>query len=146
MTPSPSLSDWLLAQGFSTEDPKATIHNRTTPLMHAARLGEHDIAAELIECGSELNATNKDGNNALWLACFYGDAKLIGLLIESGIDLNNQNDNNATSLMYASSAGKSEVVAQLLKAGADTQLRSLDDYTALDVAGNVACLTMLRRA
>ena len=146
MTLSPALSIWLDSQGFSAENLDATIHNRTTPLMQAARLGDHAIAAELIQHGVELNATNNDGNNALWLACFNGDPQLIGLLIENGIELNNQNDNGATCLMYAASASKTEVVAQLLKAGADTKVKTLDDFSALDMAGNLACLTMLRRA
>jgi ankyrin repeat protein len=146
MTLSPALHTWLDAQGFPADNLNATIQNRTTPLMQAARMGDHAIAAELIRHGADLNATNNDGNNALWLACFNGDPKLIGLLIASGIALNNQNDNGATCLMYAASASKTEVVAQLLKAGADTQAKSLDDFTALDVAGNLACLTLLRRA
>jgi thiosulfate/3-mercaptopyruvate sulfurtransferase len=146
MTLSPALSSWLNAQGFSPDNLQATIANRTTPLMHAARLGEHDIAAELIQCGAELNATNNDGNNALWLACFSGNLKLINLLIASGVNPDNQNDNGTTCLMYASSAGKTEVVAQLLKAGANTKLTLVDGYTALDVAGNVECLMLLRRA
>ena len=146
MTLSPALSTWLAAQGFSPENLKAIIHNRTTPLMHAARLGDYDIAAELIQCGAELNATNNDGKNALWLACFSDNLKLINLLIESGVNPDNQNDNGTTCLMYASSASKTEVVAQLLKAGANTKLTLVDGYTALDVAGNVECLTMLRRA
>jgi thiosulfate/3-mercaptopyruvate sulfurtransferase len=146
MNLSPALSSWLVAQGFSTTDLKQTIHNRTTPLMQAARLGDYDIAAELIRCGTELNATNNDGNNALWLACFSDNLKLINLLIESGVNPDNQNDNGTTCLMYASSASKTEVVAQLLKAGANTKLTLVDGYTALDVAGNVECLMLLRRA
>ncbi|MHB0990819.1 MAG: ankyrin repeat domain-containing protein [Burkholderiales bacterium] len=146
MTLSPELALWLNTQGFSADDLNAAIHNRTTPLMLAARIGDYALVAELIRHGVELNATNHDGNNALWLACFNGDPQLIALLIASGITLNNQNDNGASCLMYAASAGKTEVVAQLLKAGADTRLTSLDDFTALDVAGNLECLTMLRRA
>lgn len=146
MTLSPALSTWLVAQGFSPENLKATIANRTTPLMHAARLGEYDIATELIQCGAELNTTNNDGNNALWLACFSGNLQLISLLIESGVNPDNQNDNGTTCLMYASSSGKADVVALLLKAGANAQLKLVDGYTALDVAGNVECLMMLRRA
>jgi len=142
----PSLKTWLDKHGFSADNLKATTANRTTPLMHAARLGEHDIAAELIQCGAEFNATNNDGNNALWLACFSGNLKLISLLLDSGVNPDNQNDNGTTCLMYASSAGKAEVVALLLKAGANTRLTLVDGYTALDVAGNVECLTMLRRA
>jgi ankyrin repeat protein len=143
---SPALSTWLVAQGFSTTDLTLTIQNRTTPLMHAARLADYDIARELIQCGARLNDTNNDGNNALWLACFSGNLKLISLLIESGVNPDNQNENGTTCLMYASSAGKTEVVAQLLKAGANTKLELVDGYTALDVAGNVECLMLLRRA
>ena len=144
MTLSSGLSNWLVSQGFSTEDPSSTIANKTTPLMHAARLGDCGIAAELIQCGTALNARNDDGNNALWLACFSGNINLISLLIESGVNPDNQNDNGTTCLMYASSAGKTEVVAELLKAGANTRLKLVDGYTALDVAGNVECLMLLR--
>jgi rhodanese-related sulfurtransferase len=143
--PSAALRAWLAEHGFPTDDPAATIHNRTTPLMHAARLGARAIAAELVECGAALDATNHDGNNALWLACFSGNLELIDLLIARGIDLNRQNDNGATCLMYAASAGKTEVVARLLAAGADIRLKSLDDFNALDMAANLECLMLLRR-
>lgn len=143
---SPTLSSWLTTHGFSITDLKQTIQNRTTPLMHSARLGEYDIAAELVQCGAELNATNNDGNNALWLACFSNNLKLINLLIGSGVNPDNQNENGTTCLMYAASAGKTEVVTLLLNAGANTKLTLVDGYTALDVAGNVECLMLLRRA
>ena len=146
MTLSSGLSSWLAAQGFSADNLNSTIANKTTPLMHAARLGDSDIAAELIRCGAELNARNNDGNNALWLACFSGNLQLIRLLIESGVNPDNQNDNGTTCLMYASSAGKTEAVAELLNAGANTKLKLVDGYTALDVAGNVECLMLLRHA
>jgi thiosulfate/3-mercaptopyruvate sulfurtransferase len=143
--PSATLHAWLAEHGFPTDDLVATIGNRTTPLMHAARLGAHAIAAELVECGAALDATNHDGNNALWLTCFSGNLELIDLLIARGIDLNRQNDNGATCLMYAASAGKTEVVARLLAAGADVRLKSLDDFSALDMAANLECLMLLRR-
>jgi ankyrin repeat protein len=146
MNLAPTLTSWLTTHGFSTTDLKQTIQNRTTPLMHAARLGEYDIAAELIRYGAELNVTNNDGNNALWLACFSNNLPLINLLIESGVNPDNQNENGTTCLMYASSAGKTDVVTLLLKAGANTKLTLVDGYTALDVAGNVGCLMLLRRA
>lgn len=144
--PNDALRAWLIEQGFAADDPAATIANHTTPLMHAARLGLPAIAAELIECGAALNAVNHDGNNALWLACFSDNLELIDLLIRSGVEPNRQNDNGATCLMYAASAGKTEVVARLLAAGADAQLKSLDDFTALDMSANIECLRLLRRA
>jgi rhodanese-related sulfurtransferase len=144
--PSAALRAWLAEHGFPTDDPAATIQNHTTPLMHAARLGARAVAVELIERGAALDATNNDGNNALWLACFGGDPELVDLLIASGIDMNRQNDNGATCLMYAASAGKTEVVARLLAAGADVRMKSLDDFSALDMAANLECLMLLRRA
>ena len=144
--PSSALDAWLVAQGFPRGGIEAMIANATTPLMQAARRGEVDIARELIAVGATLDALNRDGNNALWLACFNGNPEIIDLLIEAGMDLNHQNDNGATCLMYAASAGKSEVVARLLAAGADTAPRSLDDFTALDMAADLECLRLLRAA
>lgn len=141
-----TLHAWLAAHGFPANDLNATIANRATPLMHAARLGECAIAAELLRRGAAVNAVNNDGNQALWQACFSADTALIALLIENGADLNHQNDNGATCLMYAASASKTEITAQLLTAGADVRLKSLDDFTALDMAGNLECLNLLRRA
>lgn len=139
-----ALRAWLQAQGFPPDDLAATIENRTTPLMRACRLGERDVAAALIEQGAALDARNADGNNALWLACFSANLELIALLVDKGIAIDNRNDNGATCLMYAASAGKTEVVAALLAAGADRHAKSLDDFTALDMAANIECLRLLR--
>jgi thiosulfate/3-mercaptopyruvate sulfurtransferase len=144
--PAPTLLRWMAAQGFTGNDINATIANRSTPLMQAARLGELAIAEELLNCGASLNATNLDGNNALWLACFGGNVALVARLVAKGIAINHQNDNGASCLMYAASAGKTDVVACLLKGGADTSLKSLDDFTALDMAANIECLNLLRKA
>lgn len=147
---SAELLDWLIRQGFpldaSADAMTVTIANATTPLMHAARLGETERVSELIGCGAALDAVNLDGNNALWLACFAGNLAAIDLLLKAGIAIDRQNDNGATCLMYAASAGKTPVVAALLAAGADVRLESLDGYTALDMAANIECLTLLRRA
>ena len=140
------LNAWLMEQGFPPHGLNATIANRTTPLMQAARLGALAVAAELIAAGADLDARNSDGNNALWLACFHGSLEMMDLLIGKGIALDNQNDNGATCLMYAASASKTAVVAKLLEAGADAGLQNLDDFTALDMAANLECLVMLRNA
>lgn len=146
VSPGPTLLHWMAAQGFVGNDINANIANRSTPLMQAARLGELAIAEELLACGAALQPTNLDGNNALWLACFGGNVALVALLIAKGIAINHQNDNGASCLMYAASAGKTEVVECLLKGGADTTLKSLDDFTALDMAANLECLNLLRKA
>jgi ankyrin repeat protein len=137
------LAVWLSQHGFDSLE--ARIGNRTTPLMHACRLGERSIAEALLALGADRACTNSDGNNALWLACFNGDLTVIQLLLSAGVPLNQQNDNGATALMYAASAGKASVVALLLAGGADTSLNSLDGFTALDMAATLPCLELLRR-
>jgi hemoglobin len=140
------LSVWLRASDFPPNDLLATRANRTTALMHAARLGEPDIVNELLTLGAALNLRNADGNNALWLACYSGNVTVVRALIAAGIDLDNRNDNGATCLMYAASAGKTEVVATLLAAGANLKFATLDGFAALDMAANLDCLQLLRQA
>jgi rhodanese-related sulfurtransferase len=143
---SPALRDWLSEQGFPPDDIEATRDNRMTPLMHACRLGDEAIVEALLEAGASLEPLNSDGNNALWLACYGENLGVIGRLIERGIAVDHQNENGATCLMYAASTGKTAVVARLLAAGADTGIKTLDDFTALDMAANLDCLNLLRAA
>ena len=147
-TPRPSerLRAWLAEQGFPSEDIHSTITGETTPLMRACRLADAAIVAELLVAGAQLDARNSDGNHALWFACFSGSLEIMDLLIATGIDINNQNDNGATCLMYAASSGKDEIVAKLLQAGVDSGLKTLDDFTALDMAASLASLRLLRTA
>lgn len=143
---SPSIETWLTGHGFPLYSVNSIIDNQTTPIMQAARLGDFAIATELVAAGADLGARNSDGNNALWFACFSENPAIIELLVAKGISLDNLNDNGASCLMYAASAGKTAVVAALLLAGADPSLQTLDDFTALDMAGNLECLQLLRNA
>jgi thiosulfate/3-mercaptopyruvate sulfurtransferase len=142
----PTLRLWLIEQGFSPDDVNAVIANATTPLMRAAHVGSTTVLRMLIAHGATLNARNADGNNALWLACVGRHHGAVDLLIECGIDIDNRNDNGATPLMYAASAGIADVVERLLARGADIAAETLDGFTALDLAGTIECLTLLRRA
>lgn len=140
------LAHWLSAYGFPCDDINAVIANETTPLMKAAHIGNVEIVRLLVKHGAQLDARNADGNNALWLACVGRHLDVIDLLVDSGIDMDNRNDNGATPLMYAASSGIADVVAHLLAKGADTAPETLDGFTALDLAGTIECLTLLRRA
>lgn len=144
------LNEWLAAAGFAedgTADPlQARISHRNTPLMKACWTGAADIVERLLDHGVDLEATNGDGNTALWLACVNGDPRIIQALVRAGINLDHQNDNGATCLMYGASASKPAVVSTLLEAGADPTIKSLDDFTALDMAASIECLQLLRRA
>jgi hypothetical protein len=46
--------------------------------------------------------------------------------------------------MYAASTGKHAVVDALLAAGANPRLKTLDDFSALDMAASIECLRLLR--
>lgn len=105
-----AMRHWLLTQGFNLADLEQRGHNGDTALMQATRAGELEIVRSLIQAGASVNAKNKDGNNALWFACFRDCYDSIDQLVKAGIDINNQNDNGATALMYAASAGKTAMV------------------------------------
>lgn len=139
------LDEWLDQQGYSAKTPHPRA-NGTTPLMQASHAGQIDVLRLLIASSAALNAKNDDGNNALWLACAGGNFEAIAALIDAGIDIDNQNDNGATVLMYAASAGKTAIVERLLQAGAGLAFQTLDGFTALDMAGNIECLNLLRKA
>lgn len=142
----PELAQWLSAQGFPADNIHARIANATTPLMHAARLGDLAAVQALLAAGARPDERNADGNTALWLACFADSLPVIDALVAAGADLDNQNDNGATCLMYAASAGKGAIVRRLLDAGADVALRTLDDFSALDMAASLDGLQALRAA
>jgi ankyrin repeat protein len=139
-----TLQHWLLEHKFSPNDINAVGESGLTPLMRAARQGNPDRTNTLLRQGARLDIRNGDGNNALWFACVGEHLEMIDLLVKAGIDIDNQNDNGATCLMYASSTGKEAVLQALLASGADTTRKSLDDFTALDVAATIGCLQLLR--
>lgn len=117
-----------------------------TPLMRAAAAGDLPGVVVLLDQGAELNAINQDGNNALWLACFSGNENLVRYLIQAEVNVDQANENGATALIYCASAGKAKLVEMLLEAGADPSLRTLDDFSALDLAADRQSFRLLRAA
>jgi rhodanese-related sulfurtransferase len=138
--------DWLLDEGGNPGDPNVPLSDGTLPLIKACRQGRADIAESLIAAGADLGRSDAYGNDALWAACYSGDLNTIAVLLEAEICLDRQNGAGATSLIYAASAGKTEVVAFLLEAGADPELKTEDDFTALELAANVEILKLLKHA
>jgi thiosulfate/3-mercaptopyruvate sulfurtransferase len=141
-----ALREWLDARGFPANGINAVILNGMTPLMKAAYAGDVAVTRELVAAGATIEARNDDGNTALWLAVAGGSIEVMSFLIAAGANVDNQNDNGATVLMYAASAGKAAAVELLLRVGADPTLMTPDDFTALDMAATIECLTSLRHA
>lgn len=142
---SDELRDWLLARGFNPMDLDARGFNQETALMRAAREASTEIVRELLDAGASVDLKNADGNTAIWLACFGGSLEVLRDLIDAGADVDSQNDNGATALIYSSSASKTDMVMALVAAGASTSLKTLDDFSALDVAANREILLFLRK-
>ena len=140
---------WLTQAGFNITEPlqiNSTISNATTPLMHAARLGNIEILNTLLSLGADPTLLNADSNGALWFACFANCEVCVETLIKAGAPLDTQNINGATALSYCASAGKTPMVKLLLAAGANTELMTLDDFTALELAANRECMKLLKAA
>lgn len=137
---------WLIANHFNPDNLNQPGRHQDTPLLLACRNGEIEKARELISAGSDVNHRNMDGTTALWACVVSNSMDLAHQLLEQGADIDNQNDNGASALMYASSAGKSQWVKFFLDRGAKTQLKSLDDFTALDLASTIDCLRLLKSA
>lgn len=142
---SPGLDTWLATQGFDSKNLNAINHLGFSPLMQASRLGLCEKVKQLLNSGADVNQTNNDGNNALWLACFSDNVATVKELLSHKIDVDNRNSTGATALIYASSAGKAEIVDQLLNAGANPFIRTQDDYTALDLAATPKVYHLLKR-
>jgi ankyrin repeat protein len=138
--------EWMTANGYQSTALNQPGENGDTALMKATRKGEFAIVKELIAAGADINARNKDGNNALWFACFGNHYDLINLLIAAKVNIDNQNDNGATALMYAASSGKAEVVNLLLPHRPNLELKSLDDFKAIDFASTLEVLKLLKNA
>lgn len=141
------LKAWLSQNKFDISEPlqiNQTIANATTPLMHAARLGDLDALNALLARGANTHLMNRDSNGALWFACFSNSEACAAALIKAGAPLDSQNVNGATALIYCASAGKTSLVRLLLDAGAYSGLMTLDDFTALELAANRECMKMLK--
>jgi ankyrin repeat protein len=143
----PAVAEFFAQYGFDPAQPSALQPDRHfTPLMRAAKEGRLDVIEALLTYGVDIAVTNADGCNALWLACYNGSHAIIDRLIQAGIDIDRQNDNGATCLMYVASNSKPDLVSLLLERGANPRLANHDDFTALDLAGSLPCLKLLRTA
>lgn len=118
--------------------------NGSTPLLLAAREGKSGFVLELLELGTDVDAVNNDNNNSLWNAVYAEDETSIRALVKHGINKDNRNVNGATPLLYAASNGKANMVRLLLELGCDKNVRTIDDYDALELASTKEVLMLLR--
>jgi len=138
--------DWLQNNYFSVAQPVVKNHDGVYPLILASQQGRSDVVRFLLEQNAELDVIDQYGNNALWAACYAENSDCIDVLIQAGIDINHQNSaSGATALIFAASSGRENVVEQLLTADADPDLKTHDDFTALDLASTRKILKLLSK-
>ena len=142
----PEIWDWLQNNYFSIAQPVLMNNDGVYPLILASQQGRSDVVRFLLEQNAELDVIDQYGNNALWAACYAENSDCIDVLIQAGIDINHQNSaSGATALIFAASSSREMIVEQLLAAGADPDLKTHDDFTALDLASTRKILKLLSK-
>ena len=141
----PEVRDWLQNNYFSVAQPVLQNHAGIYPLILASQQGRSDVVNFLIEQDAALDVIDDYGNNALWAACYAENSDCIDVLIDAGVEINHQNSaSGATALIFSASSGREAVVGQLLAAGADPELKTHDDFTALDLASTRKILKLIQ--
>ena len=100
-------------------------------LIEAARAGDHQAAAALIEQKADVNATMSDGTTALHWAAHHADVDLVKRLLKAGAQAGARNEYGATPMQEAAEQGAAAVITLLLKAGADVESPNREGQTAL---------------
>ncbi|MBR5522517.1 MAG: ankyrin repeat domain-containing protein [Akkermansia sp.] len=98
----------LIAAGANAD--LTTTQYGTTALMMAAINGYHEVVAELIAGGANLNIRNKSGFTALMLAAQKGHADVVRLLVQAGADANIRDASQRTAMQHAAT----DAIRQLL--------------------------------
>jgi uncharacterized protein len=104
-------------------------------LTDAAMIGDLKQVQTLLDEGADVNAKDKHGVTALWLASKMNHPHVVRLLLEKGASVNAKDIDGVTALIeacsFAPSGGKSDVVRLLLENGADVDAKDKSAATAL---------------
>lgn len=125
---------------LSQTDLNETDDQGWTALMMAAYVGEPSFVKALLKKGANVNAKNKAGLTALFLATNSlvwdpsRETDIAKLLIERGADVNTKNESGVTPLMIAARRGSLKVVKLLLEKGAKINDENSEHETALTYA------------
>ena len=115
-----------------------------TPLLAAARTGNHAAAVALIREGADVRAVEADGTTALHWAADFGDAELVQTLLSAGADVTAANRYGMTPLQVAAVEADPRVVGVLLAAGADARAALPEGETVLMTAARAGSAETLR--
>ena len=132
-----------------------TLGEGATPMMRAARAGDHEVIRLLLAKGATATLTTKDGTNALMFAAGIGyrdkntrgsevDAlESVKILVNFGLDVRQRNTREETALHGAADRGADTIVQYLVDHGAELNVKSKQGFTPLDVAMGKSSLLQL---
>lgn len=109
------------------------------PMDEAKRHSLVAMGKKLIEIGIDVNATNVDGETALFQTVKANDLESTKMLLENKIDVNIQNNNGETALFYSCYGGieKLLITIKLIKYKADPTIADNKNQTILEVLNNL---------
>ncbi|PAA50284.1 hypothetical protein BOX15_Mlig014167g1 [Macrostomum lignano] len=127
---SPQRQQQRAVSAAPTADANA-IYAGHTALQAASQNGHIAAARLLIDRGANLQAEDRDGDQAVHHAAFGDQAELVRLLHRRGADINARNRRRQTPLHIAVNKGHAGVVLALLACGALPSLQDADGDTPL---------------
>ena len=95
---------------------------KKTVLMIFCDNGWTDLALQIIDTQSDLNAIDPDGETALSIACRKGQKDVVQALLAKGINTNTQNKKSITPLYATIKKGYKEIATLLLENNAETNV------------------------
>lgn len=111
-------------------------------LLKAARLGYMSVVAAVLKAGANVEALDKWGHTALYIAAREGHIDVVNFLINAGADINAHGKTGWTPLIVSVLWVRTEVVQLLIDKGADREIRTDESKTALQHAEecfNIVC-------
>jgi ankyrin repeat protein len=140
----PRSSCLLVALLLALATPAAHARDDLTPLLHAARNGDHAAAIASLREGAAVGAVEADGTTALHWAAHFGDVELVRALLAAGADAGAANRYGMTPLQVAAVEANVEVLQALLAAGADAGAVLPEGETVLMTAARTGSADALR--
>ena len=105
-------------------DVNAALGDGMTGLHWAAKHGDVEMAAMLLDAGANPEAVTRIGaHTPLHVASAAGHASVVSALVEAGADVSAATTTGATPLHFAAASGSAEAVARLIARGADPDAR-----------------------
>jgi hypothetical protein len=114
-----------------------------TDLMWALSKGDTARACRMIVAGANVNAPDRDGVTALWIAAAQDQAGVVGALLAAGADANATDHRGATLMCDAAQVGSPAIVKELLEAGAGVNRGDRFGIMPLMCAGDNAAVVRI---